>query len=655
MLARRLPILLLAGLLLALAPIAAAAETVALPVTIDYPLLRRLIVEQSFTGPGESALVADELGGCTRIELSRPQVSPESGYLRLRCALSFRVGVGLAGKCLKPVDWRGYIELVQEPHLASRTWELSFITLESRLFTAEGEPANLAQAVWDLVKTRVHAYLDRRTISLAPPVKELGQFLPLVVYPENRARVDAWLKSLRPGRIHIRPLDVRVELLMEVQPSPPSAEERLSVSQDELDRFTRAWQSWDAFLVRWIEYLAREPLSTSERRLLLETLLEARYRFVQELNQPTPAHRDIVREQFVAAWQRLSPILHRRLRGDEQRGPLSYLAFFTAGDALEALDKLGPTLGVDISHNGLIRLVRLMEGEELPGLTLDYGFGVDEKLRRDLGLGPAPDESGPAFSQDHLAWPPPAAPGLTPPSPIPQAAPADPAAPAEPAEPSAPQPGSWLRRLLARTAWAAGPPEGPGLEALLPWVPNGDNHEVYLERIKQAVRVAAAKTIGNGPVDRRHADMFERLALATAWQESCLRQFVATGGKIAPLRSYNNTSVGLMQINERVWRGLYNLNSLRWNVLYNVKAGCEILELYLREYALPNLNPARPLDEASLARAVYAMYNGGPAQFQRFLKRHAQKNYYLSDKLFAEKLAWVQAGRWELMSHCLGR
>jgi len=71
--------------------------------------------------------------------------------------------------------------------------------------------------------------------------------------------------------------------------------------------------------------------------------------------------------------------------------------------------------------------------------------------------------------------------------------------------------------------------------------------------------------------------------------------------------------------------------------------------------SLPNLNPARPLDDASLARAVYAMYNGGPAQFQRFLKRHAQKNYYLSDKLFAEKLAWVQAGRWELMGRCLGR
>lgn len=108
MVRKSLSLMLLAGLLLGLAalagPPAARAETVALPVTIDYPLLRRLIAEQSFDGPGESAVVADELGGCTRIVLSQPQVSPESGYLRLRCALTFRVGVGLAGKCIKPVD-----------------------------------------------------------------------------------------------------------------------------------------------------------------------------------------------------------------------------------------------------------------------------------------------------------------------------------------------------------------------------------------------------------------------------------------------------------------------------------------------------------------------------------------------------------------------
>ena len=68
---------------LGLGPAAALAETVALPVTIDYPLLRRLVVEQSFPGPGESALVVDEAGGCTRIELS-PIVSTRPLFLPIR-------------------------------------------------------------------------------------------------------------------------------------------------------------------------------------------------------------------------------------------------------------------------------------------------------------------------------------------------------------------------------------------------------------------------------------------------------------------------------------------------------------------------------------------------------------------------------------------
>lgn len=621
---------------LGLGPAAALAETVALPVTIDYPLLRRLVVEQSFPGPDESALVVDEAGGCTRIEISRPEFSPEREYLRLRCRLKFRVGVGLAGRCLNPVDWQGYIELVQQPHLSKGDWRLGFTTLESRLFTAAGEPANVAQTVYDLIKGRVHAYLDRKTLNLAPPVKEMSQFLPLVVYPENRPRVDAWLKSLRPGKIEVRPLDVRVQILMDVQPGPPSGEETLALSQDELQRFTEGWQGWDAFLVYWIDYLAKDPLSPDERRLLLETLLETRYRFVHELAQPTPSTRDVVREQFVWAWQRLTPILHRRLKGDEQRGPLSYLAYFSAGDALAALDRLGPTLGVDISRNGLVRLARLMEGDDRIDPNLAYDFGVNPRLRQALGMGPALEEIGPGWQREHLAWPPVGYSG----DPVAQSS-RDPLR-------------TWLRWLLPAPAWAA-VADPPDVQELIPWVPTPNNSEVYLERVKQAVKVSAEKCIQASPASRDRRQMFEMLTLAVAWQESCWRQFVTGGGKIGPLRSYNNTSVGLMQINERVWRGVYNINNLRWSVLYNARAGSEILETYLREYALPNLNPTRPLDDATLARAVYAMYNGGPAHFGRFPKRHAQRDYYLSDKLFAEKLTLVQAGKWEAMVRCLGQ
>ena len=54
-----------------------------------------------------------------------------------------------------------------------------------------------------------------------------------------------------------------------------------------------------------------------------------------------------------------------------------------------------------------------------------------------------------------------------------------------------------------------------------------------------------------------------------------------------------------------------------------------------------------------LARAVYAMYNGGPGQFQEFLKRYKTHTLFASDKLFGEKYAMAKAGEFDKVSICI--
>jgi len=119
------------------------------------------------------------------------------------------------------------------------------------------------------------------------------------------------------------------------------------------------------------------------------------------------------------------------------------------------------------------------------------------------------------------------------------------------------------------------------------------------------------------------------------------------------LLSYNNTSVGLMQVNERVWRGLYNLQRLRWDISYNAAAGSEIAALYLRKYALRDKNIVKSLDRSTLAGLVYAMYNGGPGQYHGFLQRYKKRKMLTSDKLFSEKYSWVVSNQWDKMTQCL--
>jgi len=111
--------------------------------------------------------------------------------------------------------------------------------------------------------------------------------------------------------------------------------------------------------------------------------------------------------------------------------------------------------------------------------------------------------------------------------------------------------------------------------------------------------------------------------------------------------------VGLMQINERVWRGMYNIQHLRWNIHYNAKAGIDILDNYFTKYALPKSRTVASLGKDGLAASIYAMYNGGPSQFSGYLKHRQTGRFYKTDKHFKEKYNWVKNNQWERLSDCL--
>ena len=110
-----------------------------------------------------------------------------------------------------------------------------------------------------------------------------------------------------------------------------------------------------------------------------------------------------------------------------------------------------------------------------------------------------------------------------------------------------------------------------------------------------------------------------------------------------------------MQINERVWRGIYHMNHLRWNIRYNMMAGCEILDLYIQRYALRKIDQINPFTDSKFVGVIYAMYNGGPGQFKKFLKRDRDQNAYRSDTLFKEKYSWVTSDQWDNITKCLIR
>jgi hypothetical protein len=123
--------------------------------------------------------------------------------------------------------------------------------------------------------------------------------------------------------------------------------------------------------------------------------------------------------------------------------------------------------------------------------------------------------------------------------------------------------------------------------------------------------------------------------------------------KLVPIRS-GTGDVGIMQINERVWRGFYDQQRLRWDIDYNGTAGAEVLIDYLIKYAIRNGEHKQPGGLANLARASYSAYNGGPSQVSRYRSSKASAYGKKVDKAFWDKYQQVAAGNELGVSNCLG-
>lgn len=607
----------------------ATAKTISLPLSIDPQLLRSMIVKAAFTNANRTAVLVDEPGGCKRIILSEPRYVAEQGRIIFETKVFVRAGFEFARTCILPFTWEGYVTLVQVP-LVSDGWVLSFRTIESAVYDENHEPAHVMEFLWNLIQRYVLEYLGQLTINLAPPVEDLRAFTKEVFPAALQDRAQHMVESFRPGRVRTGPQAISVEILTDTEEEPAGGEvgEGAPLMQEELEKFISSWETWDSFFVRMVTSLPSDQLSTEERDLILDVLLQTRYRFEEELLQ-SEAEEDFVRKEFVKAWSRLSPLFRKRMTGDPGRPLFDYLAFFTASDALVALDELGKGLGIEISREGLIRLARLISSKEVTDLP--YDFAVDVELRNLLGVGDPLPFTEPSPDGDSIDI--------------------------DPGEESFEEEGPSLsvKSFFLGTAWAESDTKGLR-DRITPWlVPKGDI-QPYLKRVKSLLSEASTKIFSKSEIESGLRDFYNLLVFSTAWQESCFRQFTVKGGKITYLRSYNGTSVGIMQINERVWRGIYEEKHLQWDIRYNAEAGCEVLGLYLRKYALPAIKamgPRERLDQQSIARIVYAMYCGGPGQCEQFKERLKRGRTSKIDNLFLQKYLWVKGNEWDKIEKCL--
>ncbi len=611
-------------------PAGAWGESLQLPLTVELPLLRSLIARQAYPLPGEKASLYHPAQGCNQIVLSSPQLTEERGYLRFQTEVQLKWGTPVMESCLTPLTWKGSIILWQRPRINTQ-WQLSFETVDSAVLDTNNRPIKAVDLLWDLIKDHIHQYLNKIIVNLAPPVTDLKSCLLPMFDHHHQNMAHRFFASMRPDAPILRPEGLRINILAEID-LPRQNDRNESAphpTQQHYSRVIELWHTWDNFLILQLKQFSHDPLSTTDRSILLDTMLTVRYEFTDAIKEDRLSNH-FIRDQFLWGWKQLSPVFRNHLSDDSKTNPLGYLAFFTANDALQILDRLGPAVGIEMSADGFRRLAALISSEPLE----QPGNETDQKLRKVLGLDPLQDAPLPVEF----------------PLPVPTTEDGDPS--------------SWLHPVLWRNfALLFSPPQALANETgqkfqteIKQWTAELIPASVLLPKVHNVLQTAATREQNKRPFLTDAAGWFEKMIVASAWQESCFRQFHINNKTITYLLSSNKTAVGIMQVNEQIWRGVYSTRQLRWNIEYNSQAGCEIMGLYLRDYLLKEKIPtdvATPQGQRFLATWLYALYNGGPGQRRPFLSRYTGKKLFRSEQLFLAKYDAVAEEAWIDRVHCL--
>lgn len=590
-------------LLLMLGSAAAQAGTVAVsvPVRLDYPLLRQLLAGQIFTGPGNSRTVLRDDSRCSQVVLTDPRLAPQQPNLEIHAAVAAQLGMSLFGRCFTLIDWDGSVGFLGEPIVRPGGTSLGLKPQGIWLTKADGERIT-SGFVWDYARGPVQELFSSFTVDLAPLTSALSDLLPDVLPHRSEAQARQTLDSLRLGglRVGSDSLDAALEFTVDALLQVPAPEAELS--PEELERWEARWQMMDALLVFAVKHYAAATPLRELRGTLLDILIDSRYRLVDALAQPIDPANDVVRAWFVASWQSLSPVVRRIALQQEENEALMWMSVLAASDALYALDRLGPQIGFEISTDGLRRLARMID-RDIAADALRYDDAEDPQLQQ--------------LFEEQM-------------------------------EQRAAPPTAWRFNWspIARAHAAAD-------DRLDNWVPATDEILEYLPLVSALLDQSSDAVLEKYRLDAAYRGLYKNLVLATAWQESCWRQYVVENDQVVPLRS-STGDVGLMQINERVWRGFYDLQKLRWDIDYNSRAGAEVLLDYLVKYAISRDEHKHDGGVDNLARASYSAYNGGPSKASRYRSANAPPYQKKVDAAFWTKYQRINEDDQSGIARCLG-
>ena len=392
--------------------------------------------------------------------------------------------------------------------------------------------------------------------------------------------------------------------------APKSVDRRLAALA--LPTGARAdWQQWDSFVTFAVKRLGQE-LRPEQREQVSEVFFDGRYQLVQALSSGAS---DPVPQLFTETWARLSPIVKQAVPGLSQQSAGQLTSFVTVMDGIKSLADVGGQFGLfRITPDALRGAAQLLGTGNVDPLA--YTQDIDSTLRNLLGFTSALPESRPSplLEQGRL-------------------------------QQLRDKASAAVKSLLIRPAYAA----ESDFDRLNEWVPETLEVQDYLTEVQRLLIETSDRVLAKSQLASDYQRLYRQIVFATGWQESCWRQFVKKGAKLAPLASATG-DVGLMQVNRVTWRSLYDVKGLNGDISYNGNAGAEILDFYLTRYAIRKKENEQP--GGHLARATYSAYNGGPGALARYRGVRQSPTWKKVDDAFWSKFQAISSGQELAVKSC---
>ncbi|MGB5444668.1 MAG: lytic transglycosylase domain-containing protein [Psychromonas sp.] len=580
---------------------AVIAEAVRVPIKIEYPVLRQLLHNQLFNTADERVELLNDPAGCSSIFLSDPQLHKNQQKLQITTHVKANIATAAFGDCAQLLSWEGDAIFITEPIIPPDSRSVRLNILSTELYNPQGQ--QITTPIWELISGQLLSFMNRFQIDLSPIVNQLNSLLPDILHKRSAEQISKISDSLKLAIISTQTDDIDVAVDFQVERVSAMLESAEILSEEEIQQLQENEQMMDAMITFAVKQYANATHQQALRDVLVEILLDARYRLVDALTMQVTRTDDPVRHWFIDSWQRLGPVMREISLENPGPEPMLLISLLAVTDTLATLDRLGPSIGLDISPEGLRHMGRMLIDQ--PGIDpLFFDYAIDPELRQLFQLPPTLESNQPSGFNFNL-WP-------------------------------------------ISSAWAASPNDRLKL-----WVPSKKELPEYLPIIRDLLNDSSASITINPPLAPSTRKLFENLVLATAWQESCWRQYMLKNKTVEPLRS-NTGDTGLMQVNERVWRGLYDIQKLRWDIAYNARTGTEILLNYLSKYVLKKSEHKLSGGLDNLARSTYSVYNGGPSQTSRYRNPKAASSLRKIDAAFWKKYQAVKKGDEFRVAECLG-